>query len=159
MENEKEVFATHSEVRAELMKMQKYGGAMINPFALQKVIFMLFSDKERQAPNSLHRARFIATTFCALCNEYWLIYCFDKHAKTEFFVSEERWERYFILPNQRDMAIKFLQEIELIACDTKVILPENKSIQTYRIRLDTLQLFRKAAEEMYDEARAKKNPL
>lgn len=138
MENNQK-FATHLEVRNELMKMQQNGGAMINPFALQRIIFeYAFSNEERQETNSITKARVIATTFCALCNEYFVIYRNDHHPKTEFYMFDDRWEKYYIMPSHRNMAIEFLQRIGLIACDAKTIPPENKPVTTYKINLEIL---------------------
>lgn len=156
MEN-KQTFATHLEVRNELMKMQQNGGAMINPFALQRIIFeYAFSNEERQANNSITRARLIATTFCALCNEYFVIYRNDRHPKTEFYMSDDRWEKYYIVPIHQNMAIDFLQSVGLISCDTKTIPPENKHVTTYKINLDILRLYSKAAEELHEREKAKR---
>lgn len=150
-------YATHLETRAELMKIQQNGGAMINPFALHRIIFeYAFSDEERQENNSITRARLIATTFCALCNEYFVIYRNDRHPKTDFYMSDDRWEKYYIVPSHRKMAIEFLQRIGLISCDTKTIPPENQPVTTYKINLDILRQCSRAAEELHEQEKAKR---
>ena len=156
MENNQK-FATHIEVRNELMKMQQCGGAMINPFALHRIIFeYAFSDEERQKNNSITIARVIATTFCALCNEYFVIYRNDRHPKTDFYMSDDRWEKYYIVPSHRNMATEFLQRIGLISCDTKTIPSENEPVTTYKINLETLRLYSRAAEELHEQEKAKR---
>ncbi len=158
MENSQK-YATHIEVRNELMKMQKNGGAMINPFRLYEVIHMLFTDEEQHNKNHIPRARIIATTFCAMCNEYFIYNCYEKNPNIEFYIPEDRWEKYFILPDVRDMSIRFLQKYGLIECCTKKLPPNDREITTYKINLELLQQFRRATEELHENERAKRNPL
>ena len=157
MENS-DIYASHLEARSELMKMQKCGGAMINPFVFYNIILINLSEEEKNNYNQLTFAREIATTFCAICNEYYIIYCNEHQPKTEFYITEDRWAKYFISSTSRDISIKFLQRIGLIACDTKTIPPDNKSVTTYKIKLETLQSYRRMAEEYYKSERAKRIP-
>lgn len=157
--NNNENFATHIEVRQELMKMQKAGGAMIAPFALNKVFAMLLTEEEKRDKHYQNRLRSYSYTFCAIANEFYLFYCRERNAKQEFFILDERWKKYYISDDIRERAINFLQEKNLIFCGTKEIPPENKTVRTYKINLDTLTLYRKAAEELYQAERAKKNPF
>lgn len=158
MENEFEA-ATHLQVRAELMKMQKAGGAMINPFALNKVFERCLTEEEKSDKHYKNRLRSYSYTFCAIANEFYLFYCREKAPKKEFFIPDDRWEKYFISDDIRERAITFLQKKDLISCGTKEIPPENKVVRTFKINLDTLTLYRKAAEEIYAAERAKKNPF
>ncbi len=151
--------ATHREVREELMKMQKCGGAMITPFMLYRVMLLFFSKEEQVLEKFKTRARFYTYTLCALCNEYFLIYCCDKHPKTEFFIPEKRWEKYFITAETREQAIDFLQKHNIIACGEITLPSENKTVRTYKINFEMLTVLRKAAEDIYEAERAQKNPF
>lgn len=145
-------FATHLEVRDELIKMQRCGGAMITPFALYKLFYELDSvDKIK--------ARSRAYFFCALCNEYWLFYCYDKHPKTEFFILDDRWEKYHITPYIMKDSTEFLQRINLITCGTKELVYYYKPVTTYKINLEMLQACRIDIERYYEEERAKRKPF
>ena len=155
---EEEKFATHIEVRQALMTMQKCGGAMITPFALYD-LFLRVSVNEQTKYNKVVLARTRAYVFCALCNEYWLFYCYDKHPKTEFFIYEERLSKYHVLPNVWEETIEYLQQIGLISCGTKKIPPENKQVRTYKINLEVLHIFQRDVELTYEAERAKKKPF
>ena len=151
-------FASHREVRDELIEMQKCGGAMIMPFTLIKLFYELASDEE-DTPNKKVRARNGAYFFCALCNEYWLFYFYDKRPNTEFFILDDRWEKYFISDSIKSDAIEFLQSIYLIACGIKEIAHHDKPVTTYQINLEMLQACRRSVREIYDQERASRKPF
>lgn len=151
--------ASHIETRQELMKMQNAGGAMINPFSLNKVFALLLTQEEKTDIHYQNRLRSYSYTFCALANEFYLFYCRDKAPQKEFFITDDRWEKYFISIDIRERAIEFLQKCNLISCGTKELPPENKTVRTYKINLDTLTIFRRAVEEMYEKERAKRKPF
>lgn len=152
-------FATHIEVKHALMQMQKCGGAPIMPLSLFSLFYRLLSEEELQQPNPFIRARSYAYTFCAICNEYFVIYRKSAFPKKEFFISEERWKKYCILPKLREEGIEFLQRINLITCDNKIIPPDNQVERTFKINLDTLNLFSRCIEEIYVEAQSAKYPF
>lgn len=151
--------ATYVQVREEIIKMQNCGGAMIKPLVLYQIFDLMIVDEERTRMTK-SRIRDIADTYCALCNEYYLIYCFDKHPQTKFYMSEERWAKYFLGQKARENSIKFLVEYEIIRCE-KIRNP-NKAIniiRTYEFDLDWLIKFRKAAEELYQKSKAKRKKI
>lgn len=155
MENRFEA-ATYNQVREEIIKMQHCGGAMIKPLVLYQ-IFNVIIPNEEKTKMTKSRIRDIVDTFCALCNEYYLIYCFDEHPKTKFYMSEERWTKYFLGQKARENSIKFLAEYKIIRCD-KIKNPNRpvNIVRTYEFNLDWLVIIRKAAEELYEESKAKK---
>ena len=143
------------QVRGELMAMQRCGGAMIKPFALYQVVSMILSEEEK-AKLGVKQIRLIVETYCALCNEFFIIYCFDKNSKNEFYMSEERWDKYFIDPQSREYAIKFLCTHGFIQQEEKVKTDESTLVTTYKIDLDMLKACRRLAEEWYEESKSKK---
>lgn len=148
--------ATYLEVRDEIKKMQNCGGAMIKPLVLYQIFNVMIPDKEKSKMTK-SRIRDIADTYCALCNEYYLIYCFDNQPKTKFYMSEERWAKYYLGQKARENSIKFLECVGIIKCE-KIRNP-NKAInivRTYEFDLNCLILFRKAAEDIYSQSKAKK---
>lgn len=147
-------FATHQKVRQELMKMQNCGGAMIKPFVLYQIVSMLL-DEEEKTKLRVTQIRAIVETYCALCNEYFIIYHFEKNPKTEFFISEERWEKYFIELKTRHFAIDFLRTHGFIFCEEKANT-DGVVVTTYKIDLEMLQNCTKIAEELYEQSKTKK---
>lgn len=150
-------YASFIEVRQELMKMQNAGGAMINPFALNKVFEHFLTDEEKQNPNYKNRLRSYSYTFCAIANEFYLFYCKERNAKKEFYILDDRWKKYYISEEIRERAITFLQKYNLISCGTIIIPPENIITRTYKINLEMLTTIRKAAEELYEKERQRKS--
>lgn len=149
--------ATHTQVRDELLLMQKCGGSMIQPLILYQ-LFAIFMPKEEITEMAKIRVRDISATFCALCNEYFLIYCRDKNPQTEFYVSEDRWEKYFIEEKAREDSIKFLQERGLIRCVNMEI--PNKPINIvrgYSFDLNQLQSYRRSADQLYSMSKAQRH--
>lgn len=157
--NNNENFASHIEVKNALVQMEKCGGAPLMPLSLYPFFYRLLSEEELQRPNPIILARSYAYTFCAICNEYFVIYRKSKFPKKEFFMSEERWKKYCIIPDIREKGIEFLQRIDLITCDSKIIPPDNQVERTFKINLATLNLFTKAVEEIYQEAQSAKYPF
>lgn len=151
--------ATHTEVRNELMAMQQAGGAMINPFAFPQIIALSLRQDELPKKGSKELLRSYAYTFCAIANEYFLIYCRDKHPKTRFYISEDRWEKYFISADVRERDIEYLQKSNLIVCTTNEMPPDNRPVRAFEINFERLNIFRRAAEEVYDAKRKNKNPF
>lgn len=152
-------FASHREARDLLVKMQKCGGAMIKPFAFYKLFWLACGSEERNSPHIKAKIRSYTDVFCAICNEYFLICCTDKHPRTEFYIPEERWEKYFYTQNVIEIAIKFLQNQQLLICGEKELPHKDKPVRTYRINFDRLETFARAAEEIYEEEKAKRRPL
>lgn len=159
MEKKDVKFASHTEVRQALVRMQKCGGAPIMPLSLFPLFYRLFTEEELQQPNPFIRARSHAYTFSAICNEYFVIYRKSRFPQTEFFISEERWSKYNILPEIREKGIEFLQRIALIICDEKLIPPDNRIERTFKIDLKQLDLITRCVEELYDEAQSAKYPF
>lgn len=151
--------ATCREVRDMLVQMQKYGGAMIKPFVLYKLFCIGYSEEEQQNPGFRAKIRSFTDVFCAICNEYFLICYNDKHQRTEFFIPEERWEKYFYTQKQREMAIEYLENFGLLICGEKIFPDKDTPVRTYMINFDMLNACLKLAEELYEEERAKKRYL
>lgn len=151
--------ATYREVRDMLAQMQKYGGAMIKPFVLYKLFCISYSEEEQQDPNFRAKIRFFTDVFCAICNEYFLICYNDKHQRTEFFIPEERWEKYFYTKELIEKAVTFLKNRDLLICGEKTFPNKDTPVRTYMINFDVLARYSRAAEELYEAERAKKSYL
>ena len=140
----------HEIVREKLEKMQTFGGAAIRPFAL----YEFFYDVLQGSPSSMNKvkARDITDTYCALCNEFFVINHFSKKPRTDFFMSNERWEKYLLGQKARENSIKFLSQIELIHC--KIVQnpckPINK-VRMYTIDLKCLTDILDYAEDKYEK--------
>ena len=154
LDKKQKVPATHLEVRKALLQIQKLGGGMLMPFPLFEIAEKVFPYKLL----SYHRT--IVQVFCALCNEYFLIYCYDKKPKTKFFVSEDRWEKYHIDRHTRETVIEDLSNIGWIFTETTP-LPDKEDIKitTYEINSEMLNLFVRYAGEERDLKRARKIPF
>ena len=152
-------FASHREARDILAKMQKCGGAMIKPFAFYKVFWLVCSEEERNTPQMKSKIRLYTDVFCAICNEYFLIYCTDKHPRTEFYIPEERWEKYYYTQGVIEIAIEYLTKKQLLICGERKLPHKDKPVRTYMINLNMLELFARAAEEIYEEEKAKRRPI
>lgn len=144
----------HKEVRDALLKMQKLGGGMIMPFPFYEIAEARFPDK------SLAYHRTITQVFCALCNEYYLINCYEKNPKTRFFVSDDRWEKYHLDSKTRENLIDELIKDGWIFCED-VSLPNNPNlkVRAFEINADRLNLFIRYADEQRDARRANKLPF
>lgn len=156
---ENDNFASHKEVRQALMQMVKCGGAPMMPLSLFPLFYRFLTEEELKQSNPIIRARSYAYTFCAICNEYYVIYRNSKFPKKEVFISEERWDKYCIVPDIREKGIEFLQRINLITCDSKKIPPNNQIERTFKINLDTLRLFTRYIEEVNAEVQSAKYPF
>ena len=145
--------ATHTQVREVLLEMQKYGGAMIQPLMLYQslAVAMAISD-DSITKMSKTRIRDIAATFCALCNEFYLIYCFDDKPRTEFYMTEERWAKYFLGQKAIENSIKFLQRYGLIHC-AKMKNPHRaiNTVRVYSINLAKLKSHCKLSKEIFEK--------
>ena len=148
--------ATHTQVRELLLKLQKLGGAMIQPLILYDIltcIMIRFEDEITQM--SKLQIRDVSATFCALCNEFFLIYCRDKKPKTQFYVSEERWKKYFLEQKVRENSIDFLQRHDLVRCEQMKNPRKTESIvMGYTINFDMLSKYCRIAGEIHDKVNA-----
>ena len=148
------IAATHTAVRERLLKMQKLGGAMIQPLILYKILsgIMAIYDEDKITKMSKTQVRDISATFCALCNEFYLIYSKDRNPRTEFYVSEERWEKYYLGQKARENSINLLQRYDFIRC-AKMKNPHKgaKFITVYTINLDMLDGCCEMAEDIHDK--------
>jgi len=110
---------------------------------LHQIFFELLDEKDK----TVGTARHVADTFCALANELYLIYCFDKNPQSQVTLSDERWSKYF-LGQGRDKSIGFLQSIKLIHCEDKAD-PNDPTMteKWYEIDVDLLKKIRRETEE------------
>lgn len=150
-----ESIPAYLEVRRTLLDIQKFGGAMIKPFALYDIVDAMRDEKE-QAELGVSQIRAIVETYCALCNEFYLIYYFDRYPKEHFFVSEERWKRYYIPPKTRDQAIQFLTKHGFITCEERPSVDSSMMVKVYKIELPALKSCVEAAGLLYSLAKEKK---
>ena len=138
----------HIEVRQELLALQHLDGGMIDPFALRKLFYAVMLRDKEQHSNLLHFARLTAYVYCALANEFYILNYNKKRTNIEmFYVTDERWEKYFITPQARAQCIDFLQRYDFISYEIKSIPPENKQSQVCKINVDKLKQCCKALEK------------
>lgn len=154
---EKKTYASHRDVRNAFIRMQKCGGSPIVPLALFP-LFSRFIFNEDQSTVDVE-ARSYAYIFSAICNEYFVMFRNSKFPKIEFYISEERWDKYKIAPENRENGIAFLERIGLIVCEQKIIPPDNRSERTFKISFDKLDLYTRYVEEVYEEAQSAKYPF
>lgn len=137
------------QVRNQLEEMQYYGGAAIKPLGLYEIIYNLLNE---HSPSSMNRSktRDIVDTFCALCNEYYLISSRNKDTINEFFMTNERWDKYYLGQKARENSIKILNELGLISyrLARNPYKPIN-TVRMYSIDLSTLKLYTELARENY----------
>lgn len=137
----------HIVVRENLMAMQRTHGGMIDPFAL-RILFHRIMQRDKE-PNSNHLrfARDVAQTYCALANEMYLLNYNKKRTAIEaFYVTEERWAKYCIDRQTRELCFEYLCRYGLISCETKTVPPENKTTLFFSINLKKLNDLRAIAE-------------
>lgn len=138
--------ATYQEVRKELEVLQSYGGAAIKPLALYDLVNFACGYKHYNK----RQIREMVDVFCALCNEYYVLNHNKKEPKTEFYMSEARWEKYYISQKTRENAIQ-----RLFACGLIVFVKKqnpNKrvnKVRMYQIPYELLHNLRRIAEEAY----------
>ena len=149
-----EPMPAYLEVRKTLLEIQKISGAMIKPFALYDIVEAM-RDQEEQKELSVSQIRAIVETYCALCNEFYLIYYFDKYPQESFFVSEERWKRYFISRQTRERAIQFLTKHGFITCEERPSVENASMLKVYKIDLPMLKSCVEAAGLLYSLAKEK----
>ena len=153
--------ATHTQVREVLLEMQKYGGSMIQPLALYQAfaVAMAVSD-DSITKMSKTRIRDISATFCALCNEFYLIYCFDDKPRTEFYMTEERWAKYFLGQKAIENSIQFLQRYSLIRY-VKMKNPHKaiNKVRVFAINLRLLKSYCTLAKEIHEKTHTDVNEL
>ena len=144
---------THIEIRNELLKMQKRGGAVITPLALYKIVSLMLQNENGEA--DLPLVKTIVETYCSLCNEYYK-YCYSNGPKEEFYVQKGWWKKYFIDPKTMKQAIQFLTLRNYI--QREIEDPNNPtSVIIYKINLDKMTDFREAAELLHQQEQAKRN--
>jgi len=102
----------HETVRELLLKMEEFGGAAIKPLALYDIFDELFDNP--QIPQN--QLRNVVEVYTALCNEFFVIYHFDRRPKAEFFITNERWAKYRLAQKAIYNGIAFLSEKGLIRC-------------------------------------------
>lgn len=143
----KDTIPPHIEVRQELMALQRIGGGMFDPFALRKLLHSVMLRDKVQHPNLLHFARLTAQVYCSLANEFFLLNYNKNRTDIElFYVTEERWEKYFIDSTTRAQCIDFLYRYDFISYEMKSIPPENKQTLVYKINVDKLRQCRRNLE-------------
>lgn len=149
--------ANHLEIRKILMEMQHLGGAVIVPNTLYKVFDMLIYKEGGTKNYGLIRS--VTYTFCVMCNEYYLFYFKHKGCNTEFFISEERWSKYYISDYARNESLNRLQTYGLISCEEKYVPQKEKVMQVFQIDSEILKAFRRSVQDIYDEEKAKRSPI
>ena len=137
--------ATPAEVREELTKQQRLCGGMFCPFILNEVFYELLKRDDNNIQFGIVRA--MSWTYAALCNEYRLMNYNPKRTCTEFYIKQDRWEKYFIAPEMRKKCIDLLCDYEFIECGEQTLAPTNEVVQTYKIKLEGLKLCTRYAEE------------
>lgn len=136
----------HELVREKLEKMQSFGGAAIKPLALYDIFYQIIQD---QSPSKMNRskARDMVDTYCALCNEYFIINHFAKSPREDFFMSEERWAKYYLGQKARENSIKALDGWAIHTRITKNPCKPINKVRMYKIDLEIMNNFIRIAEE------------
>lgn len=143
----KENIPPHIEVRQQLLSLQRLDGGMIDPFALRKLFYAVMLRDKEQHPNPLHFARLTASVYCALANEFYILNYNKKRTNiVSFYVTEERWEKYFITPKARAQCVDFLEQYDFISCEIKSVPPEDNLTPVYKINVDKLRQCCKSLE-------------
>lgn len=144
--------ASYQETREALQSMQKNcGGAVITPLALHKCFRLIFSEYL----NDLDTIRNIAETYCALCNEYFLVGCREKKEIDRICVHSSLHKKYCISKKVWDYCLAKLANADIIhygyANDK---YGENTDI-ICAFNFDKLQMIKQLAVEIRKEERAK----
>jgi len=146
--------ATCQQVRDELLKMQEFFGSAIKPLALYHTFYECLQSV---APSKMNRSkvRDIVDTYCALCNEYYLLYSKKENLKTDFFMNEARWAKYYLGRKAMDNSIEFLREYGFIRY-RKGRNPYNpiNTVRFYEIDLALLVGLRLDAEKLYEKQKS-----
>ena len=148
--SENKKIATHLETREQLMQMQCLGGGMIMPFILHKVFQLLLPEETRPVEKSERIIRDSVYVYCALCNEYYVFNRHAKHPKKEFFITDARWEKYHISKETLKQCIEFLSQYDFISLEINDTIRHGAQVIVYRINLDSLLLFSRAAKELIE---------
>lgn len=145
----------HIAVRNELLKLQRLGGAMIKPLALHELTLLMLRGTEDESNTALVKA--ITDTYCALCNEYYIVCYSSSDPKEEFVVPEERWQKYCLNQKTRQKTFEYLQCWGFVECNDR-ISTEGIPYTTYKIELKRLIKAREEVEVLRDQKKvAKRN--
>lgn len=145
--------ATYQQVREELVVLQSYGGAAITPLALYELVNFVCMHRHYNR----RQIKEMVDVYCALCNEYYVLNHNKKEPKKEFYMAEERWEKYYIPPKTRENAIKRLVDCGLLVFEKKPN-PNKRvnKVRMYQIPYELLNALRNIAEEAYPNPRRNK---
>lgn len=155
MSKNKEYKQDHEMVRELLEKMQTFGGAAIKPFALYPIFYEILQE---QKPSIMNKAkvRDIVDTYCALCNEFFVLNHFAKEPRTDFFMSNERWSKYFLGQKAKENSLKFLNGWAIHYVKKQNPCKPINTVRMYRIDLETLYNFVRLAEQQHEKAKYNK---
>lgn len=138
--------AAHEVVREEMLLLQKSGGSAIKPLSLYRVFLEIIKEIDPEETRPLVWARYVSDTFCALANEFYVINAFSKNPQEDFYLSEDRWEKYY-LGGGRDKALDYLEQMDLVA---RIVNEDPKDLTqnytTYKINVALLTALRKDVE-------------
>lgn len=112
--------ATYSQVREVIVDLQHITGASIKPLVLYPMFLHYIEiDNGKLSNMSRTRVRDIVETYCALCNEFYLINSKAKNPSYYFYMSKSRWDKYFLGEKAIKSSLSFLIKHNFISCEKR----------------------------------------
>lgn len=129
-------------IRNILEDLAEVNGFVINPICLQEYIYHYLKTKYPKDKNNISKARNTSQVFAVLCNEFYLINI-NVQSKKEFFMTQERWEKYNIKQRMIETSTQILKDMKLLNWKYEKLQNDAYSyIKIYDIKLNKLSEIR-----------------
>ena len=135
-------------VRNIISELQKFGGASIKPLILHPMFLNYIKIMDKKLSNmSRTRVRDIVETYCALCNEFYILNHSAKNPSPYFYVPKSRWNKYFLGEKAINTSLDFLTFQGFISITKKRNPKGINLIRMYRINVNKLEQVLREAEQ------------
>ncbi len=129
----------YKKIREILEELAEVNGFVINPICLQDYIYQYLKLKHPKDKNNITKARNASQVFAVLCNEFYLMNI-NQCTTKEFYMSQERWEKYNIKQRMIETSTQLLKEMNLLSWRyIKADYDAYTHIKLYNINVKTLE--------------------